>query len=95
MNPPYDERLKERDITQFYQYIGDTLKSAYAGSDAWVIAGHEEALKKIGLRASRRISLMNGPIPSKLCKFEMYAGSRKTNKKDKHKGDDSAYDNPW
>jgi len=46
-----------------------------------VIAGHDEALKKIGLRPSRRISLMNGPIPSKFCKFEMYAGSRKAKKK--------------
>ena len=95
MNPPYDERLKERDISQFYQYIGDTLKSAYTGSTAWVIAGHDEALKKIGLRPSRRISLMNGPIPSKFCKFEMYAGSRKAKKKDAHKGDDSAFDKPW
>lgn len=99
MNPPYDERLKERDITQFYQYIGDTLKSEYAGSEAWIIAGHEDALKSIGLRASRRISLMNGPIPSKFCKFEMYSGSRKTKKKDKEdtevkafKGEDSAYE---
>ena len=83
MNPPYDERLKERDITEFYQFIGDTLKSAYAGSEAWVIAGHEDALKSIGLRASRRISLMNGPIPSKFCKFEMYVGTRKTKVKDK------------
>jgi len=60
-----------------------------------VIAGHDEALKKIGLRPSRRISLMNGPIPSKFCKFEMYAGSRKAKKKDAHKGDDSAFDKPW
>ncbi len=83
MNPPYDERLRERDIIEFYQFIGDTLKSAYKGSEAWVIAGNEDGIKSIGLRASRRISLMNGPIPSKFCKFEMYAGTRKI--KDKNK----------
>lgn len=77
INPPYDERLKEKDISQFYSFIGDTLKGSYAGSTAWIIAGHEQALKKIGLRPSRRISLMNGPIPSKLCKFEMYEGSKR------------------
>lgn len=90
MNPPYDERLRERDIVQFYQFIGDTLKSAYTGSEAWIIAGNEEGLKSIGLRASRRISLMNGPIPSKFCKFEMYAGTRKT--KDKTTGSDKGQD---
>lgn len=76
-NPPYDERLKEKNISEFYSKIGDTLKQSYAGSTAWMIAGNEEALKKIGLRPSRKISLMNGPIPSKFCKFEMYQGSKK------------------
>ena len=90
INPPYDERLRERDIVQFYQFIGDTLKSAYTGSEAWIIAGNEEGLKSIGLRASRRISLMNGPIPSKFCKFEMYEGTRKI--KDKTTGSDKGQD---
>ena len=93
MNPPYDERLRERDIVQFYQFIGDTLKSAYTGSEAWIIAGNEEGLKSIGLRASRRISMMNGPIPSKFCKFEMYSGTRKTKGKDKAKNNnDRSFD---
>ncbi len=76
-NPPYDERLSERDIIKFYQQIGDTLKGAFAGSTAWIISGNEDAIKSIGLRASRRFNLMNGPIPSKFFKFEMYAGSKK------------------
>ena len=93
MNPPYDERLRERDIVQFYQFIGDTLKSAYTGSEAWIITGNEEGLKSIGLRASRRISMMNGPIPSKFCKFEMYSGTRKTKGKDKAKNNnDRSFD---
>lgn len=76
-NPPYDERLKEKNIEEFYSFIGDTLKKGYSGSTAWLIAGNEDALKRIGLRPSRRISLMNGPIPSKFCKFELYEGSKK------------------
>lgn len=77
MNPPYDERLQIADIQAFYKMIGDQMKQHYAGYEAWIISSNLDALKSIGLRASRRITLFNGPLECKFLKFEMYEGSRK------------------
>lgn len=77
MNPPYDERLPLADTEAFYKMIGDRLKQAYTGYEAWIISSNMEALKVVGLRPSRRLSLFNGALPCKLLKFELYAGTRK------------------
>jgi putative N6-adenine-specific DNA methylase len=79
-NPPYDERLKEDDIKSFYEMIGSTLKQDYTECSAWIISGHPEAFKSIGLRPSKKISLYNGPILSKYHHYQMYAGSKKASK---------------
>jgi len=76
-NPPYDERLKEEDVNEFYKNIGDKLKSAFTNSTAWILSGHLDAMKNLGLRPSARKKLLNGSIPSVFCKFEMYKGSKK------------------
>lgn len=77
MNPPYGERLQPRDIEAFYKKIGDAFKQAYTGWEAWVLSGNIPALKRVGLRASRRIPLYNGALECRLYQFEMYSGSRK------------------
>jgi putative N6-adenine-specific DNA methylase len=77
MNPPYDERLKTEDVVGLYQSIGDALKQHFHGYQAWVISGHKEALKFVGLRPSRNITVYNGPIECKFAKFDIYAGSKK------------------
>jgi len=76
-NPPYDTRLKEDDILQFYSLIGDTLKKSYPDTTAWIIGGNIDALKRVGLKPSKKISLLNGDIESGFYKFELYEGSRK------------------
>lgn len=76
-NPPYDERLKEEDIFDFYKQIGDTFKQKYPGTTAWVISGHVDAIKRLGLKPSRKFTVFNGPILSKFHKYELYAGSKK------------------
>ncbi len=76
-NPPYGERLSGDRIESLYHEIGDRLKQAYEGYDAFILTGNLEAAKKIGLRTSRRIQLYNGPIECRLLKFELYRGSRK------------------
>ena len=81
-NPPYGERLKI-DIESFYKQIGDTLKSNYANSNAWFITSSLEALKYVGLRPSRKIKLFNGKLESRLAKYEIYSGSKKTHKQSK------------
>lgn len=78
-NPPYGQRL-EVDEREFYKRIGDTLKTAYPDTVAWMITGSKEGLKSLGLRTSRSIPLMNANLESRLVKYELYTGSRKTPK---------------
>lgn len=77
MNPPYDERIPQEEVEDFYQQIGDRLKQAYTGWEAWLISAHKGAVKRIGLRASQRTTLYNGPLACKYLKYELYAGSKK------------------
>lgn len=76
-NPPYDGRLKEEDVMLFYKHIGDKLKLSFSDCTAWILSGHLTAIKNLGLRPSSKKQLLNGSIPSLLCKFEMYSGSKK------------------
>ncbi len=75
MNPPYDERLKLEDTHAFYQNIGDSLKKNWPGWSAWVISSNRDALKHIGLKASRKMTLFNGALECSFQKFELYEGS--------------------
>ncbi|MCH4823361.1 THUMP domain-containing protein [Gramella lutea] len=78
-NPPYGERL-EIDVEEFYGRIGDTLKQNYPGTHAWFIATNFEAIKSVGLRASRKIKIYNGPLEGRLLKYVLYEGSKKRSK---------------
>ncbi|WP_124979800.1 THUMP domain-containing class I SAM-dependent RNA methyltransferase [Nonlabens xiamenensis] len=78
-NPPYDERLSV-DIESFYAEIGNALKQRYTGSTAWMITGNLEALKHVGLRPSKKIKLYNGKLESRLVRYDMYSGTKKTHK---------------
>jgi putative N6-adenine-specific DNA methylase len=78
-NPPYDERIQV-DAEKLYASIGTTLKHKYSGTQAWMITSNMEALKHVGLRPSRRIKLYNGKLESKLVRYDMYEGSKKTKK---------------
>ena len=78
-NPPYGERL-DIDMPVFYKAIGDTLKQAYPGTEAWFITSNLEAIKHVGLRPSRKIKLYNGALESKLLKYQIYEGSKKAKK---------------
>lgn len=82
-NPPYGERI-DIDTKQFYAKLGDTLKSGYPNTDAWLITGNLEAIKFMGLRPSRKIKVYNGKLESRLLYYPMYKGS----KKDRFQGED-------
>lgn len=78
MNPPYGERLMEDDeIIPFYKEIGDKLKHNYTNCNAFIFSGNLRAIKHVGLKASKKIKLFNGPIECRLNKFELYVGSKK------------------
>lgn len=79
-NPPYGERLDlNSDI--FYNNIGSTLKHKYPGATAWFITSNLEALKHVGLRASKKIKLFNAKLESRLVRYDLYSGSKKTKTK--------------
>ncbi len=80
-NPPYDERLSIDDEA-FYTKIGDTFKSSYPNTLAYLITADLEAFKKIGLRPSRKIKLFNGKLETRFLQYEMYEGSKKQKKQD-------------
>lgn len=78
-NPPYDERISIND-DDFYKKIGDTFKSHYPNTLAWLISSDLEAVKKIGLRPSRKIKLFNGKLETRFLQYEMYEGTKKIHK---------------
>jgi putative N6-adenine-specific DNA methylase len=77
MNPPYDVKMKEKDIDNFYKQIGDALKNHFQGFDAWIFSANLNALKNVGLRTSRKIPLYNGALESRLNNYKIFKGSLK------------------
>jgi putative N6-adenine-specific DNA methylase len=72
-NPPYGKRLGEEEaLKPLYKEIGDVMKKRCKGYTAYLFTGNLELAKCVGLKASRRIVLYNGPIECRLLKYEMY-----------------------
>jgi len=72
-NPPYGIRLGTSDeAAELYTKFGNFLKRRCAGSKAFVYIGNTELIGRMGLKASRRIPLVNGSIEGRLCVYEMY-----------------------
>lgn len=82
MNPPYGERLKKTGMNDFYNSIGSKLKHDFEGFDAWILSSNKEALKHVGLKTSKRITLFNGPLETKFFKYSLYKGSKKYKSED-------------
>ena len=80
-NPPYGKRLEEADIQGLYRLIGDTLKQRYSGWSAWVLCGDKEAIKQVGLRTSKKLTLYNAAIQCKYHRYDLYRGSKKDKSK--------------
>lgn len=62
MNPPYGERISTNDLLGLYQMIGERLKHAFVGNEAWVLSYREECFDQIGLKPSKKVPLFNGRI---------------------------------
>ena len=61
----------------FYRRFGNSLKKQAVGCTAWVLAGEPRLAKQIGLKATRKIPLFNGPIECRLLQFDLYEGTRR------------------
>ena len=72
-NPPYGERLPLPRAGALFRRLGDWLVQRCGGWRAAILAADTPAVTMIGLRTSRRIPLMNGPIPCKLLELEIRA----------------------
>jgi putative N6-adenine-specific DNA methylase len=73
INPPYGKRMgEEEELKELYCQIGDIMKQRCRGWTGYVLTGNLELAKYIGLKASRRFVLFNGPIECRLLKYELY-----------------------
>jgi putative N6-adenine-specific DNA methylase len=73
-NPPYGVRMagEGEDVAALYRDMGEALKKRCAGWTAYILSGNPVATRHIGLKATRRFPLMNGPIDCRLLKYELY-----------------------
>lgn len=77
-NPPYGERLgNEEDLKELYGAIGDVYKQQGQGYRGFILTGNTGLAKSVGLRASRRRPIWNGPIECRLLSYELYAGTKR------------------
>lgn len=77
MNPPYGERISSEDLLGLYQMIGERLKHAFAGNDAWILSYRDECFDQIGLKASVKVPLFNGALECQLRKYQLFDGKFK------------------
>ena len=78
INPEYGIRMgNEEDMSGHYSDIGDFLKQACKGKNAFIFTGNLVAAKKIGLKASSRTQFYNGKIECRLLEYNIYEGSQR------------------
>jgi putative N6-adenine-specific DNA methylase len=81
VNPEYGERLGEQQaLEETYARIGDFMKKQCGGYYGYVFTGNLDLAKKIGLKAKRRIEFYNSTIDCRLLEYELYSGTRRTDK---------------
>ena len=73
-NPPYGERISTPNLLATYKMIGEKLKHAFQGNEAWVLSYREECFEQIGLRPSIKIPLYNGSLECEFRKYQMFEG---------------------
>jgi putative N6-adenine-specific DNA methylase len=81
-NPPYGERISTSDIFELYSMIGERLKHAFAGYNAWILSYKDECFESIGLRPKQKIKLMNGELDCQYRCYELFEGKNKEYKKE-------------
>jgi putative N6-adenine-specific DNA methylase len=72
-NPPYGSRLPGGDQAEaFYREMGEALKKRCRGWTAYLLSGNPGITKFLGLKSSRKLPVMNGPIDCRLLKYDLY-----------------------
>ena len=88
MNPPYGERISTNDLLGLYQMIGERLKHAFVGNEAWVLSYREECFDQIGLKPSKKVPLFNGALECEFRKYEIFDGKYKEFKSQEGEGEE-------
>ena len=77
-NPPYGERIGERDeLASFYPKLGDALKQRFTGWRCYFFTSDLRLPKLIRLEASKRTPLFNGALECRLYEFRIVAGGHR------------------
>ena len=76
-NPPYGERISTPDLLGTYRIIGEKLKHAFTGNEAWILSYREECFEQIGLRPSIKIPVYNGSLECEFRKYTIFEGRLK------------------
>ena len=71
-NPPYGERIGKDDAEASWSKLGVFLRERCGGATAWVLSGNKALSRHLGLRTSRRVPVMNGPIECRFLRYEMH-----------------------
>lgn len=80
-NPEYGERLGyEAELEATYARMGNFLKNKCKGYLGYIFTGNLELAKKIRLKPSRRTEFFNATIDCRLLEYELYAGTKRTDK---------------
>lgn len=76
-NPPYGVRLgDDKALEAFYPKLGDALKARFAGWRCYLFTADAARLARlIGLKASKRTPLYNGPLECRLLEYRIVAGT--------------------
>lgn len=80
-NPPYGERISTNNLLGLYQMIGERLKHAFQGNDAYLLSYREECFDQIGLKPAWKVPLFNGSLKCEFRKYEIFGGKYKEFKK--------------
>ncbi len=76
-NPPYGERISTNNLFGTYKMIGERLKHAFQGNDAWILSYREECFEQLGLRPTLKVPLYNGSLECEFRKYRMFDGKMK------------------
>jgi putative N6-adenine-specific DNA methylase len=75
-NPPYGEQSAPRSATvpRMMADVGNRLKQAFAGWDAWLLTSDRELPRQMRLQETRKPVLYNGPLECRFFRFTLVKG---------------------
>lgn len=71
-NPPYGVRLgDDAYVVELYRDFSHVLKKNFRGWEAWILSGNKELTQHLGMKANRRIPVMNGNLDCRLLHYKI------------------------